>query len=132
MIVELTPPTAEEFKSLFDETGWGEWPLSRFETALAGSWAVCSARDEAGNLVGMGRIVSDGAMHAFIADMIVSERARGGGIGALILERLVTEARSHGFMVKLFAADGRAGFYERNGFVRRAQNSPGMELADES
>jgi GNAT superfamily N-acetyltransferase len=132
MIVDLTPPTAEEFKTLYDETGWGDWPLSRFEAALAGSWVVCTARDESGNLVGMGRIISDGAMQALIADMIVSESARGGGLSARILRRLVDEARSHGLAVKLFAADGRAGFYERNGFVRRPDTSPGMELADES
>ncbi|MDQ1137690.1 GNAT superfamily N-acetyltransferase [Microbacterium sp. SORGH_AS 1204] len=125
-------PTAAEFAALYAQTGWGEWPPGTFERALAGSWIVCCARDDAGALVGMGRLISDGALHAFVTEMIVAETARGAGVGAEILRQLVAEAHRRGVRdVQLFAARGRAAFYERNGFVRRPLDGPGMDLADE-
>ncbi|WIB15531.1 GNAT family N-acetyltransferase [Curtobacterium sp. MCPF17_050] len=81
MDYSFSAPTAMEFKTLYDETGWGDWALDRFERALSGSWIVCTVRDDAGRLVGMGRLISDGALHAFVTEMIVTEEARGGGIG---------------------------------------------------
>lgn len=127
----FSPPTAAEFKALYDETGWADWNVDRFERALVGSWVVCSARDDAGRLVGLGRLISDGALHAFVTEMIVTEDARGLGMGGEIITRLVAEARRRGVEdVQLFAARGRAGFYERHGFERRPESGPGMDLAD--
>ncbi|MEK6345718.1 MAG: GNAT family N-acetyltransferase [Curtobacterium sp.] len=129
MDYSLSAPTAEEFKALYDETGWAEWTLDHFERALSGSWVVCTARDDAGRLVGMGRLISDGALHAFVTEMIVTERARGAGIGGEVLGRLVDEARRRGVTdVQLFAARGRAAFYERHGFERRPDSGPGMDV----
>lgn len=123
-------PTASEFAALYAETGWGTWPLSSFERALAGTWVVCAARDEAGQLVGIGRLISDGALHAFVTEMIVAPAARGAGVGGEIIDRLVAESRRRGVHdVQLFAARGRAEFYERHGFVRRPVDGPGMDLS---
>jgi GNAT superfamily N-acetyltransferase len=125
----LSPPTAAEFKQLYIETGWGDWEPERFVRALAGSWVVCTARNDHGALVGLGRLISDGALHAFVTEMIVTEAARGAGIGAEILSRLVAESRRRGVEdVQLFAAQGRAGFYERNGFEVRPSDRPGMDV----
>lgn len=123
-------PSASEFASLYAETGWGEVRMDTVERALAGSWIVCVARDDDGGLVGMGRLISDGALHAFVTEMIVTQRVRGAGVGAGILHRLVGEAHRRGVDdVQLFAARGRAAFYERNGFVARPADGPGMDLA---
>lgn len=130
MHYSFSPPAAAEFAALYDETGWGSWDVERFAQALEGSWVVCSARDDAGRLVGIGRLISDGALHAFVTEMIVTETGRGSGIGGEILARLVGEARRRGVDdVQLFAARGRAGFYERHGFERRPESGPGMELS---
>jgi len=124
------PPSASEFAALYDETGWGSWPIETFERALSGSWVVCSARDDAGTLVGIGRLISDGALHAFVTEMIVAPAARGAGVGGEIVDRLVAESRRRGVNdVQLFAARGRAEFYERHGFERRPADGPGMDLA---
>lgn len=131
--LSLIPPTAVEFKSLYDETGWGDRPVSTFEAALSGTWLTCVARDAEDSILGMARVISDGALHAIVTEMIVREGARGQGIGAAILARLVAEARARGVDdVQLFAAAGRAPFYERNGFHRRAADAPGMDLSDRS
>lgn len=129
MEYSFAPPTAAEFQALYDETGWGAWDLERFDRALAGSWVVCSARDEAGRLVGIGRLISDGALHAFVTEMIVSEAVRGRGVGGDVLARLVDESRRRGVEdVQLCAARGRASFYEQRGFARRHEDGPGMDL----
>lgn len=125
----FSAPTAMEFKALYDETGWADWPLGHFERALSGSWVVCTVRDDTGHLVGMGRLISDGALHAFVTEMIVTEQSRGAGIGGEVLARLVAEARRRGVDdVQLFAARGRAEFYERHGFERRPDSGPGMDV----
>lgn len=130
MNLSLVPPSAAEFKTLYDETGWADLPLSKFESALAGSWIVCTARDSIGGLIGMGRLISDGALHAFVTEMLVTDRARGNGTGARILETLIAAAKARGVDdIQLFAARDRAGFYERNGFSRRPADAPGMDFS---
>lgn len=125
----MTPPTPEEFRALYLATGWGTPTEDHCGRALAGSWAVCSARESDGSLVGVGRLVSDGAMHAYINEMIVREDARGREVGAEILRLLVGAARAAGIsQVQLFAARGRAPFYARHGFVARPDDAPGMDL----
>ncbi|OIH93748.1 GNAT family N-acetyltransferase [Curtobacterium sp. MCBA15_001] len=127
----FSAPTAMEFKALYDETGWADWTLDRFERALAGTWVVCTVRDDTGRLIGMGRIVSDGALRAFVTEMLVAEDARGAGVGGEVLARLVDEARRRGVHdVQPFAARGRAAFYERHGFAPRADSAPGMDLVE--
>ena len=77
----------------------------------------------------MGRLISDGALHAFVTELIVDEGARNAGVGARILARLVAESRARGVEdVQLFAADGRTAFYERNGFTARPASGPGMDV----
>ncbi|MFZ4895271.1 GNAT family N-acetyltransferase [Plantibacter sp. Mn2098] len=133
MEFSFLPPTASEFKTLYDETGWGARDTECFARALSGSWIVCAARDEAGSLVGIGRLISDGALHAFVTELIVADGRRGGGVGAEILRRLVSEARRRGVEdVQLFAARGRSDFYERHGFERRPNDAPGMDLVSVS
>lgn len=130
MELSLVPPSAEEFKHLYDETGWGDFPLDTFASALAGSWIVCAARDSDGAVIGMGRLISDGALHAFVTEMLVSRSARGAGIGSRILRMLVDAASERGVDdVQLFAAHDRAEFYERHGFRRRPSTAPGMDLS---
>jgi GNAT superfamily N-acetyltransferase len=121
-------PQPEAFKALYDRTGWGDHELDVFERALDGSWLVATAR--LGDVVGIGRVISDGALHAFVTEMIVDERFRGRGIGAELLRMLVERTVERGITdVQLFAAAGRRPFYERNGFVARPDDAPGMQLA---
>ncbi|GMA34909.1 hypothetical protein [Demequina litorisediminis] len=68
MHLSLEAPTAREFKDLYEQTGWAVLTLERCERALASSWVVCTARDDAGRLVGMGRLISDGVLHAFVTE----------------------------------------------------------------
>ncbi|MGN8247167.1 GNAT family N-acetyltransferase [Cellulomonas soli] len=127
MEISLVPPSAAEFVDLYTGTGWGTLDETVAARALDGSWLVCTARDEDGALAGMGRLLGDGALHAFVTELIVREDLRGRGVGARLLDRMVLEAQGRGVRdVQLFAARDRAPFYERHGFVRRPDDAPGM------
>jgi len=122
-------PRPEDFLRLFDAAGWRtDAAGERLERALAASWhAVCAYEGE--RLVGMGRTISDGAIHALIVDVIVDPAWQARGVGREIMRRLVARCEEAGIeMTQLFAADGKAPFYERLGFGARPVAAPGMEL----
>jgi GNAT superfamily N-acetyltransferase len=123
-------PTAAAFKALYDNTGWGhgERPEADFAQALVGSWACCSVF-EAGRLVGIGRVISDGRLHAYVNEMIVAPSHQGRGIGREILRRLLGRCHAAGITdIQLFASSGKAGFYAAQGFVPRPDDRPGMQF----
>ena len=125
------PPTAEEFERLFRSSGWAEAsavPADRLAASLSCAWyAVCARID--GEAVGTGIVLSDGALHALIVDVIVMPEMRGRGIGTEIMRRLIARCQEAGVLgVQLFSARGKRDFYERLGFVARPDDGPGMEL----
>jgi GNAT superfamily N-acetyltransferase len=124
-------PSVEDFKSLFDSTGWNdEYLLSPGELhkAITNSWCTVSAYHGA-NLAGFGRVVSDGVLHAMIYDLIVQPDRQGKGIGNEILRRLLLTCLDAGIRdIQLFCARGKRKFYERRGFRARTEDAPGMEF----
>ncbi|MBZ8142142.1 GNAT family N-acetyltransferase [Rubrivivax gelatinosus] len=126
---DRTPPAAA-FKTLYDSTGWG--PRERGEAfyaqALAGSWCCCAVWDGE-RLVGFGRVISDGRLHAFVTEMIVAPAWQQRGVGRTVLQALLARCHAAGITdIQLFCAEGKAGFYERHGFVARAPSRPGMQF----
>lgn len=123
-------PDAAAFKALYDRTGWGqaERPVDHFAQALAGSWACCTVYEGA-QLVGIGRLISDGRLHAYVNEMIVRPDRQGRGIGREILRRLLARCHAAGISeIQLFAARGKAGFYAAQGFQPRPGDAPGMQF----
>ena len=123
-------PPKEAFFQLFQTTGWNEeyqLRLDQLYEALQHSWDAVSALDD-GRLVGFGRVIADGVLHALIVDMIVLPSHQNRGIGRAILNRLVERCRASGIRdIQLFCARGKSGFYERCGFLARPEDAPGME-----
>lgn len=79
-------------------------------------------------LIGFGRIICDGIVHALILDLIVHPDFQNQGIGGLILEKLIKKCQYHQIRdIQLFCAKGYAGFYEKHGFKKRNEDAPGME-----
>jgi len=126
-----TSPDPTAFFDLFETTEWNEaYRASPDELARANaaSWRTLSAF-EGDRLVGFGRVVGDGVLHATVFDLIVHPTHRGRGIGSEILCRLIDECRRYGIRdVQLFAARGKRSFYEQHGFTARPDDAPGMEL----
>lgn len=129
----ITPPSPAEFEALYATTGWGSPSRADVVRALAGSWLAAVARDDDGRAVAMARVISDGALHAFVTEVVVQPDRRGEGIGAALVRALVQECAQRGVRdVQLFAAAGRRAFYERLGFEVRPDDAPGMGLVRKS
>ncbi|MDB5839202.1 MAG: acetyltransferase family protein [Herminiimonas sp.] len=76
------------------------------------------AYDAQGQAIGTGRLLPDG----HIGRMAVSRLARGAGIGAMILQALMEQARARGDQAVLLNAQTHAeDFYARHGFVREGE-----------
>jgi N-acetylglutamate synthase-like GNAT family acetyltransferase len=125
-------PDHNAYFALFKTTGWNAKYAATptdLATAIKNSWYTLSAYDD-GKLVGFGRVMCDGVMHAMIFDLIVHPTHQHRGIGAEILRRLIAVCRQQGICdVQLFAADGMRSFYEEHGFTLRPDSAPGMELS---
>jgi GNAT superfamily N-acetyltransferase len=124
-------PSPEQFFELFETTGWNALyrvSASDLQRALEGSWHVIAAYDGE-QLVGLGRVVSDGVLYAMIYDMIVRPSHQGRGIGTAILHKLVEACKSAGLGdIQLFSAKGQADFYRKRGFLERPADAPGMRM----
>lgn len=124
-------PSAKNFSELFETTGWNAtYKLSAKElyTAIENSWYHISVYDDK-KLIGFGRIVCDGVVHALIVDMIVLPKYQKKGIGTEILDRMVRKCLDHKIRdIQLFCAKDKKKFYEKFGFALRPKDAPGMEM----
>jgi len=124
-------PEKDAFYSLFATTGWNDeyrLEVNELMLALKKSWYMISAYDK-DQLVGFGRMISDGVVHALILDLIVHPDYQNLGNGGQILDRLVEKCRQHRIRdIQLFCAKGYFELYEKHGFTKRPDEAPGMEI----
>ncbi|MEL7115755.1 MAG: GNAT family N-acetyltransferase, partial [Pseudomonadota bacterium] len=111
MTVTLSPvvPPVDLFIRWRADEGWGTLARDTAERALAASLYAVSAMD-GDRLVGIGRLVGDGAVYVFLEDIIVHPDYQGQGVGRLIVEHLVAEAKAMagaGATIALLAAPGK-------------------------
>jgi GNAT superfamily N-acetyltransferase len=124
------PPTVMEHKKLWESVGWGSIDFEMTKRSLANSvYAVVAVYE--GEVIGMGRIVGDGAMYFYIQDVAVLPEHQKNGIGKQIIERLLAYVEENmckpGFaFVGLFAASGKDKFYEQFGFKDYSPEMTGM------
>ncbi len=105
-----------DYLRLRESVGWRSAALddAAIQSALDRTWNVVAR--EAGHVVGIGRLLDDGAFYATIWDVIVVPEAQRRGIGTAILERLLDEASGHAIVTLVASAAGRL-LYERYGFT---------------
>ena len=124
-------PTVAEYKYLFECANWSSFILkcdNEIQIAIDNSWYWVTVFDE-DNIIGMGRIVSDSVLYAFICDMIVIPSYQNNKIGKTIINKLKEKCIENKFSrVWLFAAPGKSEFYIKNGFEKRPDDAPGMQL----
>lgn len=123
-------PSRDAYHALFETTGWNRehgFTPEVLGRALDGSQFVVSVYDDT-QLIGFGRVVTDGVMHGMIYDLIVHPAYQRQGIGMQILQQLVQWCQAARLGdIQLFCARGKRAFYERNGFVARPDDAPGMQ-----
>ncbi len=123
----------EEYLTLREKVGWKKLTDKQATQALANCLYKVKAVDEDGQVVGMGRVVGDGAVVCYIQDLIVIPKVQKLGIGSMIIQKLkayVEAVREEGstMMLCLMCAKGREPFYEKHGFIQRPTDTlgPGM------
>lgn len=114
---QLTP---KDFIRLKTATGFMDRPLEQVETALTNDLFDVSVLHN-GKVIGMGRLVGDGAMYWYLQEIIVLPEYQGQGIGRKIVNRLLEHIKENtmpgtAVEIGLTAVKGKEPFYEKFGF----------------
>jgi N-acetylglutamate synthase-like GNAT family acetyltransferase len=121
-------PDIDSFYALYESTGWNDKNKKSKEQlfgAMKNSWYFVSVYAD-DRLIGCGRVVSDGYLHAYINEMIVLPDFQRKSIGKEILNRLLQKILESGIKdIQLFCA--KEEFYLKNGFENRPDDAPGMQ-----
>ncbi len=130
IVYKPSKPELKEYRHLFESSGWTAISISdkALRKAIDNSWYWVSAFDDK-KLIGIGRLLSDGALYALVCDMIILPEYQKQGIGSEILKRLKDKCSKHNIQrVWLLSAAGRTEFYKKNGFDVRPEDAPGMQM----
>lgn len=107
---------------LYEELDWNDFlklDASQLNLAMKQSWLVIYAYDDE-NLVGTGRIVSDGVINAYLCGLGVSSTNRNKGIGTEISRRLVDSCKQNNLHIQFFCEKHLVPYYKKQGFVEFA------------
>lgn len=123
-------PNKDEFFQLYETTGWntkGKYTGEDLLKALGNSWYLVSAYHNK-DLIGFGRVISDGVYQTFIGDMIVHPDYQKRGIGSKVMNLLTEKCKECGIKwIQLSCAKGKVNFYKKLGFQERPVDGPGMQ-----
>lgn len=124
---------ADDFIRLFAAVGWGDVPRDMVETALRNSYATFSLVHES-HVVGMARLLGDGAMAFFLKDLAVDPAYWGKGAGKLLLTHVEEYIRSQlqpgwaGYL-QLVSAKGKEAFYCKAGYALHPHEHSGAGMS---
>ncbi len=125
--------SVHEYLNLRESVGWKRLTERQAELALENCIYCLSAYNEDDKLIGMGRIVGDGAVICYIQDLIVLPEYHHNGVGSALIKYLISYVESlvtngEEIMLDLMCAKGREDFYFKNGFTVRPNEilGPGM------
>lgn len=121
--------TAEQFCDLQEAVGFGRRNHEQIEKAIENSIYSISVNVD-GEIVGMGRLVGDGARIVYIQDVCIKPKYQRKGLGKLIVEKLLEYIKNNGVInsyitVGLMAAKGKEEFYQKLGFRIRPNEKEG-------
>ena len=132
MILHENELTARQYCDLWTAVGFPQPTLEQAERALANTLYSVSVEID-GSIVGMGRLVGDGAVVVYLQEMFVHPAYQGQGVGSAVVRALLdyvksTKPSQGTVMVGLLAAKGRESFYHRFGFHSRPNETEGCGL----
>jgi predicted GNAT family N-acyltransferase len=120
VIVSERLPTVTEYIGLRTTMGWGRIDEETADRTLqAAAFTVCLRRQD--RLAGVARVMGDGAMYFFLADLIVDPEFYGSGYGDRLMHAVTSyfdRSAMPGATITLVPLNGREAFYEKFGFVR--------------
>jgi GNAT superfamily N-acetyltransferase len=115
-----------EYRRLRGAVGWAEPGVDDdiLAAALDATWNV-TARDDAGQLLGMARLLDDGALYATVCDMVVDPPHQHTGVGRAIFERILARAGGRS-LVGLVATSAGEPMYRAAGFAEQSGGSTAL------
>lgn len=128
-VLANTRPTLDEYVYLCSSVGWKNFMnFDVAETSIRNSVFSVIVKENH-NIIGMGRIVGDGAIYFYIQDIVVHPEYQGKGIGKEIMKALMKYLKENApdkAFVGLFASEGKDEFYEKYDFKNYSPNMTGM------
>ena len=120
-ILQERLPTVEEYNHLRNVAGWPVYNEDTVKKGLSNSlYAACVMQDA--TIIGMARVIGDGAIYLHVQDVIVHPDHQRNGIGKILMQavmRFVEETGVKNTNVGVMCSKGRERFYEKYGFVQR-------------
>ncbi len=117
--VEPGLPSITAYIQMREEAGWGLVSHKTAATCLDGSlYGVCLYDQQ--SLIGFARLVGDGVLYFYIADIVISPTHKGQGHGSLLMAAIMKYINANaqtGATVALLPAPGLEGFYSQFGFT---------------
>jgi ribosomal protein S18 acetylase RimI-like enzyme len=129
--INVRNPTVREYNELRRLAGWPVLETSLVSHGLSHSIFSIVITDEHDAIIGMGRIVGDGAIYLHIQDVIVRPQLQRSGIGKLIMGELLKHIESLGGKntnIGLMCSKGREAFYRQFGFIDRPNEKFGAGM----
>ena len=128
MSIEITEstPLAAEYVYLRERAGLSGKSIAAAEIGLPNSLYAVAVRNH-GELIGMGRVIGDGACFFEVVDIAVDPDYQGRGLGRAIMSKIdsfLEQAALEGSYVSMIADE--PGFYEKLGYKLTAPESQGM------
>jgi GNAT superfamily N-acetyltransferase len=113
-----------EAAALYIELEWGtrkEYSTARMKRSLAHCDIVVSARNGAGELIGIGRALSDFAIDTKILDLVIAPEYQHQGLGRAMMKKIAACARGTSIYFeterKNFSFAEKCGYAKRNGLT---------------
>lgn len=126
--IEIRKLTVSEYQTLRNSTPWAALENSTVARALKKDlFTVCVLDQE--KIIGMGRLIGDGAIYFYIQDVIVLPEYQGMGVGNNIMqeiEKYLLENAPKNAFIGLMAASGVEAFYTTFNYLKRPEDRPGM------
>ena len=120
MVIKHKFPTAKEFNELFSSVGWGTRDTKKIrEHRKCSCFSVCCYN--LGKIVGMARVVGDGAYYT-IYDVVIKKEFQSKGIGSMLMKEILNWYKTiedDDTCLYLGAAYQKEKFYEKFGFKAR-------------
>ncbi|MEH7225610.1 GNAT family N-acetyltransferase [Bacillus sp. JJ1566] len=120
IVYSIHPPeNFEELLKLYVLLGWNSLNLSvsELEKMCKQSWFAVYAFDGP-QLVGMGRVISDGVITALICGVCVHPSYQSKGIGKEIVNRIIKHCEQSKVIPQLMCVEGLEPYYNDLGFMK--------------
>jgi len=124
-------PTPEEYNDLRRSVGWPTFEKPSIIKALQSSLFVVLVSDTNRGIIGMARVIGDGAIYFHVQDVIVHPEVQRIVIGQMLMDAVMKYIDAHcvaGSNVGLMCSVGRENFYTRYGFIARPTDKYGAGM----